>query len=226
MKLLLASAGVTTPAIHAALERLLGKPVGESDALCIPTAAYVNPGGAQRAWNFVAGAEPRCPMTELGWRSVGILELTALSSMGEERWWPAVRSADVLLVNGGDALFLVHWLQESGLAARLDELDDTVWVGLSAGSMALTPRIGEDFVGWRPPTGGDAGLGLVDFSIFPHVDHPELTENTMLAAEAWASDLGNAAYAIDDATALVVENGEVEVVSDGTWRHFPAADAR
>ena len=28
-----------------------------------------------------------------------------------------------------------------------------VWVGLSAGSMVMTPRIGEDFVAWQPPIG-------------------------------------------------------------------------
>jgi dipeptidase E len=38
MKLLLTSGGVTNPSIHAALERLLDKPIAASHALCIPTA--------------------------------------------------------------------------------------------------------------------------------------------------------------------------------------------
>ncbi len=84
--------------------------------------------------------------------------------------------------------------------------------------MALAPRIGEEFVFWRPPSGGDEALGIVDFSIFPHVDHPDLPENTMANAERWAAGLPNPAYAIDDETAMKVLDGAVEVVSEGHWR--------
>ena len=56
-------------------------------------------------------------MTELGWRSVGALELTALPSIDQDRWVSWVREADALLVNGGDTLYLHHWMRESGLAA-------------------------------------------------------------------------------------------------------------
>jgi dipeptidase E len=159
-------------------------------------------------------------MVGLGWKSVGVLELTALSSLGEERWIPWVRDADVLLVNGGDALYLCHWMRQSGLADLLPTLHETVWAGFSAGSMVLTPRIGEDFVGWKPPTGDDRTLGVVDFSIFPHVDHPILPENTMAAAEKWAADIAGPAYAIDDETAIKVVDGAVEVVSEGHWKLF------
>ena len=102
----------------------------------------------------------------------------------------------------------------------LPSLPDTLWVGLSAGSMAMTPRIGEDFKVWNPPDGGDRALGIVDFSIFPHVDHPDLPENTMAAAEQWAADLSNPAYAIDDDTAIKVVDGTVEVISEGHWQQF------
>jgi dipeptidase E len=219
MRLLLASAGITNPSIRGALDGLLGKPVGECAALAIPTAGYANAGGMGRAWNFIAGKEPRCPMTELGWKSVGVLELTTLPSLGRERWLPEVEAADVLLVNGGDALYLAHWMRESGLADVLPSLD-VVWVGLSAGSMVMTPRIGQEFVGWTPPSGDDRTLGLVDFSIFPHLDHPDLTENTLAAAEQWGAALGNRAYAIDDQTAILVNAGAVDVVSEGHWRLF------
>ena len=127
----------------------------------------------------------------------------------------------MLLVNGGDALYLSHWMRESGLAALLPSLHETVWVGLSAGSMVMTPRIGEDFVGWKPPTGGDETLGLVDFSIFPHVDHEDLPENTMAAAERWAATMPVPCYAIDDQTAITVVDGVVDVVSEGHWKLFP-----
>jgi dipeptidase E len=221
MRLLLTSAGIRNASIHAALVDLLGKPIAESTALCIPTASYAHPmAGPGRAWNFIAGQEPRTPMCELGWKSLGVLELTALPSIEAELWVPAVQEADVLLVNGGDSLYLCHWLRESGLAELLSSLHETVWVGLSAGSMVMTPRIGEDFVIWKPPTGGDETLGVVDFSIFPHVDNEDLPDNSMGNAERWAGEIAGPAYAIDDETAIKVTDGTVEVVSEGHWRLF------
>ena len=221
MKLLLTSAGIKNTSIHDALVELVGKPIAESTALCIPTASYAHPmAGPGRAWNFISGQEPSCPMCELGWKSLGVLELTALPSIGQERWVPWVRETDVLLVNGGDPLYLAHWMRESGLADLLPSLRETVWVGLSAGSMVMTPRIGEDFVGWESPTGDDSTLGVVDFSIFPHVDHPQLPANTMAAAERWAAGIAGQAYAIDDETAIKVVDGTVEVVSEGRWKLF------
>jgi dipeptidase E len=222
MKLLLSSAGIKNPSIQEALVDLLGKPIAESSALCIPTASYGHPmAGSGAAWRFISGQEPSCPMCELGWKSLGVLELTALPSIDEEHWVPAVRETDVLLVNGGDSLYLCHWMRQSGLADLLPSLRDTVWAGLSAGSMVMTPRIGEDFVyKWTPPAGGDNTLGVVDFSIFPHLDHPDLPHNTMAAAEEWAAGLSGPAYAIDDETAIKVVDGTVEVVSEGHWKLF------
>jgi dipeptidase E len=221
LKLLLTSAGVGNASIRDALVDLLGKPIAESDALCIPTAGYGSAHGTPAgAWRFISG-QSRLPMCDLGWKSLGVLELTALPSIGEERWIPWVREADVLLVNGGDAVYLCYWMRQSGLADLLPSLPETVWVGLSAGSMVMTPRIGESFVEWKPPAGGDSTLGIVDFSIFPHVDHEALPENTMAEAEKWAAGLGNPAYAIDDDTAIKFVDDTVEVVSEGKWRRFP-----
>ena len=221
MKLLLTSAGIKNTSIHKALVEMLGKPIAESNALCIPTAGYGHPQVTpDRAWRFISGREPECPMTELGWKSVGVLELTALPSIDAERWVSWVRATDVLLVNGGDALYLCYWMRQSGLADRLPSLRETVWVGLSAGSMVMTPRIGEDFVQWKPPTGGDATLGIVDFAIFPHLAPDGMPGNSMAEAEQWAAGMAVPAYAIDDETAIQVVDGSVEVVSEGHWKLF------
>ncbi|MFN8487750.1 MAG: Type 1 glutamine amidotransferase-like domain-containing protein [Caldilineaceae bacterium] len=220
MKLLLTSGGVKNTSIRKALIDLLGKPIADASALCIPTAEYGHPWCTPAsAWRFIAGQTP-APMCDLGWKSVGVLELTALPSIGEERWVPWVRAADVLLVDGGDATYLCHWMRQSGLADLLPSLTELVWVGVSAGSMVMTPRIGDDFVSWRPPTGGDSTLGFVDFSIFPHLDHELMPQNTMAQAERWATDIAGQAYAIDDETAIKVVNGVVEVVSEGHWKQF------
>jgi len=220
MRLLLTSAGIKNRSISDALVGLLGKPFAECSALCIPTAAYGHPLKPGVARGFISGQDPRTPMCELGWKSLGVLELTALPSIGEEQWVPLVRQTDVLLVGGGDALYLAHWMRQSGLADLLPSLRDTVYVGLSAGSMAMTPRIGEDFVFWRPPAGGDDALGIVDFSIFPHVDHVDLPENTMANAATWAAGIPGRSYAIDDETAIMITDGAIDIVSEGHWKLF------
>ena len=221
MKLLLTSGGVTNASIREALVAMLGKPIEESTGLCIPTAMYGHPwvGPGERAWQFISGRSEN-PMVDLGWKSVGVLELTALPSLDEERWVPLVRETDALLVAGGDVLYLCHWMRESGVTDLLPSLDETVWVGLSAGSMVMTPEVGDDFIQWRPPSGDDSTLGLVDFSICPHLVPDGGPGNTMAEAEEWASTIGGPAYAIDDQTAITVLGGAVEVVSEGHWKQL------
>src|SRR3989442_15086266 len=164
MRLLLTSAGIKNASIHDVLVDLLGKPIADSRALCIPTATHgMSGGGAAHAWRFISGREPRTPMCELGWKSLGVLELTALPSIEKERWVPMVKQTDVLLVEGGDPLYLCYWMRQSGLADLLPSLHETVYVGLRPGSLVMAPNIGEDFVRWSPPTGGGETLGMVDF---------------------------------------------------------------
>lgn len=220
MKLLLTSAGINNKSIHDALVDMLDKPICESNALCIPTAMYGHPwvGPGVKTWEFISGNSEN-PMVNLGWKSVGVLELTALPSIDEDRWLPQVRETDVLLVSGGDALYLSYWMRQSGLADLLPSLK-AVYVGMSAGSMAMAPNIGEYFVGWTPPDGSDKTLGLVNFSIFPHLDHVMLPGNTMAAAERWAAGMKCSAYAMDDQTAIKVIDDTVEIISEGHWKLF------
>lgn len=84
----------------------------------------------------------------------------------------------------------------------------------------MAPNIGQKFVGWTPPTGGDETLGLVDFAMFPHVDHEMLPDFSMADAERWAAGMRVPGYAIDDQTAIKVVDGAVEVVSEGNWKRF------
>ena len=221
MKLLLTSGGITNTSIRNSLVEMLGKPIADSSALCIPTAEYGHSMCTpDSVWRFIAGRS--APMCDLGWKSIGVLELTALPSIGDERWVRWVREADVLLVDGGDATYLCHWMRQSGLADLLPSLQDTVWVGVSAGSMVMTPRIGDYFVTWTPPSGRDSTLGVVDFSIFPHLDHELMPGNNLAGAERWAAEIAGPAYAIDDETAIKVTDGTVEVVSEGHWKLLTA----
>lgn len=215
MKLLLTSGGITNESIRAALEDLLGKSVDDAGALVVPTAQWGHPMcGPSSVRGLVAATPSFRHFTALPWSSLGVLELTALPTIGRDRWLPWVEAADVLLVDGGDATYLAHWLRESGLADLLPDLPDTVWVGMSAGSMALTPRIGQEFVEWAAAP-DDRTLGVVDFSIFPHLG--AFPGNSLEHAERWAADLDNPAYALDEQSAITVVDGVVDVVSEGEW---------
>ncbi|MGZ3681924.1 MAG: Type 1 glutamine amidotransferase-like domain-containing protein [Ktedonobacterales bacterium] len=232
MKFLLTSGGITNTSIHNALVDLLGKPIAESSALYIPTALYANPNGPAMVARLIRGefgapfsqfmtANDFHPMCGLGWKSLGVLELTALPSISKDNWVPLLQETDVLLVEGGDALYLAYWMRQSGLADLLPTLrPETVYVGLSAGSMVMTPNIGEEFVGWKPPTGGDKTLGLVDFAIAPHLDYPTFPQNSMAELEKWAAKMSVPAYLIDDQTAIQVVDGAIDVVSEGHWKLF------
>jgi dipeptidase E len=227
MKFLLTSGGISNDSIRSALVDLLGKPIAESSALCIPTAAHACPGGASMAYRFISGSAAS-PLCELGWKSLGVLDLTALPSIKAEAWIAAVQETDALLVWGGDTLYLCYWMRQSGLADLLPSLRETVYVGVSAGSMVVTPHFGEAYDDWfcreppasNLPTGDDRALGLVDFAVFPHLDYPSFPENSMANAEKWATKRPVPTYAIDDQTAITVIDGTVEVVSEGHWKRF------
>jgi dipeptidase E len=220
MKFLLTSSGISNPSINDALVELLGKPIAESKALCIPTGIYPYPEGAEGAYRFIHGTA-KSPLSELGWKSLGVLELTALPSIHESAWLPAVRETDALLVWGGDPLYLSYWMEHSRFAKVLSSLgNDTVYVGVSGGSMVVGPTFGATYDGVNPPVGREEGLGMVDFAVVGHLDNPEMEGFTMADIEEWAAGVPGPAYGIDDATAIKVVDGTVEVISEGHWRLF------
>lgn len=217
MKLLLTSGGVTNPTIREALVEMLGKPVEESDALVIPTAQWGHPCAHRRALG-----EPSLPTLREGRRSRG-------SAGDRSGCWnsPRCRASTAIAGCPGSG----RRTRCSSTAARRfssltgcgnpaspisSSLTDTVWVGVSAGSMVLTPRIGAQFVEWRPDA-GDETLGLVDFSIFPHLDYPGWESNTLDRAHRWAEGIDRPAYALDDQSAISVVDGVTHVLSEGTW---------
>ena len=219
VKLLLTSAGIKNKSIHQALVDLLGKPIAESTALVIPTSAYWFAQGPEIAYRLISG-KARSPLVELGWKSVGVLELTALPSIPKESWIPRVRDIDALLVGGGDPMYLADWMRTSGFADLIPSLrPEIVYVGVSGGSMALTPSLGEtyndrDTRGYRP-------LGLVPFSMGVHLDHPEMPDNSLAEYTKWAAGVPVPTYVIDDETAIQVVDGQMTIISEGHWKLFP-----
>lgn len=242
MKLLLTSSGISNPSIQKALIDLLGKPIAESNALFVPTAIYPFRYGARFAWNPISG-KTKSPFCGLGWKSMGLLELTALPSIKQEFWLPALEEADALLAWGGDPLYLSYWLYQSGLAKLLPSLiDKMVYVGVSAGSMATARIFAETY---SEPRGGSgepltseniifstpngevsktlitaSGAGLVDFALIPHFENKDFPDASLDNAKKWASRLTVPVYAIDDQSAIKVIDDKIEVVSEGQWKLF------
>jgi len=242
LRALLTSSGIKNSSIHDALTDLLGRPIAECNALFIPTAIYPFPGGPGMAWRAISG-KGSTPLAELGWKSLGVLELTALPSIEEAAWVPTVRDADALLVWGGDPLFLASWMRRSGLTGLLPTLrSEAVYVGVSAGSMAAASIFVETYV--DPPRGTDGplksedivfgtpqgdvdrilvtgeGAGLVDFAVIPHLEHEDHPDASLANAEIWAARIPAPTYAIDDETAIRVVDGSAQVVSEGQWKLF------
>jgi len=219
VKFLLCSSGISNPSINDALVELLGKPIAESNALCIPTGVQPFPGGPSHVYRFISGSTSGA-MCGLGWKSLGVLELTALPSIKKEYWTAQVEEADALLVWGGSPMYLCYWMRQSGLADLFPSLrPETVYVGTSGGAMVATPDFGgTTYDGTDLLTGADNALGLVDFSVFPHLDREDdIPPTPMEEIEAWAAGLSVPAYVIDDHTAIKVVDGNVEVVTEGRW---------
>ena len=219
MTLLLTSAGISNTSIHNALVELLGKPIAEANALFVPTAIYALPNGADIARRVICGSlgDPFC---ELGWKSLGVLELTAVLSIKQELWVPMLRETDALLVGGGDCQYLCYWMKQSGLADLLPSLlSKTVHVGLSAGSMVMT-RFGTTYGNHTLPAECDKSLELVDFALHPHLDYKWFPENSLANLEKLAATIPVPSYMIDDQTAIKVTGNTVEVVSEGHWKLF------
>ena len=235
MKLLLTSSGISNPTIEAALVDLLGKPLAESSALVVATGIYPFDVGPTMAARLVRG-ETQGRLVDIGWQSVGLLELSVLPSIGREAWVPVVEAADAILVWGGDPLFLAHWLRESGLTGVLENV---VYVGTSAGAIATAKVFGETYTEPRTAAGSPLsseeivfdggvsrtlllaeGIGLVDFAVIPHFENPNHEDACGANAVTWASKIPAPVYAIDDQTAVVVRDGVVDVVSEGEWKLF------
>ncbi len=225
MKLLLTSAGISNDSIRNALVELLGKPITESTALFIPTAIYAIAGGADIARKVIDGSlgDPFC---NLGWKSLGLLELSALPSMGTELWVSKLQQTDALLVGGGDCQYLSYWMKESGLAALLPSLfEKIVYVGLSAGSMVMT-GFGTTYGQHALPSDTIKSFGFVKFAIHPHLDYPLFPDNSLVNIEKLAAQLDMPSYAIDDQTAIQVIDGSVRMISEGQWKLFSAGSMK
>ncbi len=230
MRLLLTSASITNPALNQSLTTLLNKPISESNVVVIPTALYGNEGG------HLFLIEEIKQLADLNWKQFGVLELSALESMSEEIWQPALEAADCIVVGGGNVHYLSYWMEKSCLFARLPALlEKRVYMGISAGSMIVTSALEYDreklekegvYFDSEYNEAAPKGFGmhktlpLMNGQIRPHVNSDYFTDLTFESVRKVAETLDVPVYAIDDSCAVQVVDGKVEVVGGGEWKIF------
>jgi dipeptidase E len=230
-KLLLTSSGITNDKVQNALVDLLGKPINESSALFIPLAIYAYPQGIKHGWQVIKG------WGDLGWKTLGVLELTALPTLPKDIWQPQLEETDAIIVGGGNKFYLSYWMEKSGLFDLLPQLlkRGKVYVGASAGSMMMTSELNFDkdrleklgiyyddqFSEEMPSTSGSAKtLSVVDFVIRPHLNADYFPQANLENVAKWAAKTDKPMYALDDQSALKVLDDKIEVISNGQWKLF------
>lgn len=198
-----------------ALQSLIGKDFKDAKVIFIPTAANMEEGDK---WWLITDLS-KCK--ELGFKETDIVDIAAVP---KEVWQPRLEKADVIIVGGGNTSYLMGQIKKSGLSDALPELLKTrVYVGISAGSMVMAPNLREKEMQrlYEEPIveADNAGLGLVDFLIVPHMNSPYFPRAAELIDEI-AKGIETPLYAIDDQTAVQVVDDKVEVVTEGKWKRY------
>ena len=137
--------------------------------LCIPTAANVYPPDG-RAWQ----ADEMAALEGVGAK----LQLLDVAVATEAALAEAFVSADLIYVTGGNSYYLMEQMGKPHVrnALRAALARGAIYLGVSAGAVVASPRV--DFIGAMDDASkanltSYAGLGLVDFLVMPHCDHPK-----------------------------------------------------
>lgn len=217
MKLLLTSAGLSNETIVKALSDLVGLPNDKIHIAFIPTAANVEDGSKEWLIDDYSNIKKQ---------NYGFIDIVDISALPKDIWLPRIKKANVIFVGGGNTFYLVSWLTKSGLEEVLPELLKTrVYVGISAGSMAATVNLRmstsqKSYSEKVFPLKDDRGLGFVNFHVRPHLNSEHFPKLRIKFIGEIAKEIPEPVYAIDDNTAVVVNDNKIEVVSEGTWKKF------
>ncbi|NTW89543.1 MAG: type 1 glutamine amidotransferase-like domain-containing protein [Candidatus Moranbacteria bacterium] len=214
MKLLLTSGGITNESIEQALLGLVGKPADETSLVFVPTASNVEPG--DKSWLI----DDLVRLKRIGFK---IIDIADISAIDKDVWLPRVEAADILYFEGGDTYHLLKWVRQSGLGAELSGLlTNKVYVGVSAGSMitntSLNLRVSHEiYAEGFDQTADIPALGFVDLQFLPHLNASFFPTATEEQIREVVSGVAGVTYAVDDACALRIVDGDVSVVGEGKW---------
>jgi dipeptidase E len=206
MKLLLTSGGIRNKSLENALRKLVGEKIRIA---FIPTAANAEKG--DKEWLI----------TDLyDCSKLGEVDIVDISAMDKKEWLPRLEWANVIYAEGGDTTYLLRWILKSGLDKELPRLlKERVYVGVSAGSIVLSKEIqaSSEYLYGDEVENAPKGLGYVDFHIRPHLNSPHFPKVIDKNLKEVSKKLNGDLYAIDDNTAILYENGKIEIISEGKW---------
>jgi len=223
MKLLLTSGGITNKSMSDALLDMTGKPFTELNLAFIPTAANVEKG--DKDW-FI---KDLIICKDLGFKQIDIVDISALP---KDVWESRLKEADVLLFEGGNTHYLMHWIEKSGLKDILEDLLETrVYIGISAGSIVCAPNLSTSsskdyYEGEEGDEKEKEGLGYVNFHIRPHLNSPHFPNINEENLKEIAEEIKEPMYAIDDQTAIKAADGKVEIISEGEYLKYNFEDKK
>lgn len=208
MKLLLTSSGLSKRDIGAALQGMFDKSPSDVKVGFIPTAANVEP--YNKDWVVSQFNQ----LQRYGFYQIDIVDIAA----DGVDWRTRLDACDMLWLSGGNTFYLLDQVRKTGFDEWLKEnIDHKVYVGGSASTILVAPTIkiangvDDNTIGLEDLT----GLGLVDFEVNVHCDAAGLE-----ATEEYAAQSENAVYALDDLSAIKVVDGNVEVISGGSWKLY------
>ncbi len=217
MKLLLTSEGLSNKTIVKAFSNLVGLPNNKVHIAFIPTASNVEE--EDKGWLID-------DYHNLKKENYGCLDIVDISALPKDIWLPRIKQANVIFVGGGNTFYLMSWLKKSGLDKILPELLKTrVYVGISAGSMVATVNLRmstsqKSYSEKVYPLINDEGLGFVNFHIRPHLNSEFFPKVTIEYLQEEAKKIPESIYAIDDDSAVLINDNKVEVISEGKWKKF------
>lgn len=215
MKLLLTSAGLANKTIIKALQKLAEKPFNKLKLAFVPTAANIEEG--DKTWLI----EDLNNCKNLGFKEIDIVDISALE---REIILKRLEDKDIIFFGGGNNNHLIKWIEKCGLKDRLvDLLTTKIYIGLSAGSM-IAGNVWKnkyDALLYKEAAEKDLNyLKLVDFMIVPHLNNPAFPEVNLKNVSKIAAEIKTKIYLLDDESAVVINEDEVNVISEGNWFKF------
>ena len=217
MKLLLTSSGITNKSIAKALFELVGKKPKDTSLVFIPTASNIEVG--DKTWLI----DDLNNLKKLNLKSIDIADIAALD---KKVIIEKFNQADILFFEGGNSYYLMEWLNKTGLNKLLpDLLKNKVYVGVSAGSMIankdlnlkVSQKIYQEDLDRRKEL---KGLNFVDFYVLPHLNSHWFKKVRKNLIEKEIKNIKDTIYAIDDNSALKINNNKVELISEGKYLIF------
>lgn len=210
MKLLLTSGGLTNNILKKEFLKLVGRPASEISIAFITTASK-----AEKDTSYV-----EVDIDAI--KSIGVYKISRVDISDQtEKWQNVLQDCDVIWIEGGNTFYLLAELRKSSLDKSLKNyLGDKVFVGVSAGSIIVTPTIAVAEV--EPADTNGIGikdlssLNWVDFEISPHT--PDVVPVANI--EKYALRIKNKLYAIDDNSAVLVNDSQIKVIGGGFSKIF------